>query len=86
MPGKTNKSDDRGQADTNTPQEPIMSDVSENGGGINLHSSIQQSSFIEGKPALLHDIKNPDWAPTLALNPDQNDYYWWNEHQLLSGK
>ncbi|KAK3854721.1 hypothetical protein Pcinc_038815 [Petrolisthes cinctipes] len=44
-----NKSDDRGQADTITPQEPIMSDVSENGGGINLHSSIQQSSFIEGK-------------------------------------
>ncbi|KAK3894839.1 hypothetical protein Pcinc_001414 [Petrolisthes cinctipes] len=43
-----NKSDDRGQTDTITPQEP-MPDVSENGGGINLHSSVQQSSFIEGK-------------------------------------
>ncbi|KAK3890051.1 hypothetical protein Pcinc_005966 [Petrolisthes cinctipes] len=44
-----NKSDDRGQADTITPQEP-MPDVSENGGGINLHRSVQQSSFIEDVP------------------------------------
>ncbi|KAK3869491.1 hypothetical protein Pcinc_025201 [Petrolisthes cinctipes] len=76
-----NESDDRGQADIITPQEPFMSDVSENGGGISLHSRIQQSSFIEGKPALLYDIKNPDWAPTLALNPDQNDE---DDYQLWS--
>ncbi|KAK4324855.1 hypothetical protein Pmani_004505 [Petrolisthes manimaculis] len=51
MLGNTIKDDsnDCGQADSNTPHEP-MPDVSENGGGINLHSSVQQSSFIEDVP------------------------------------